>query len=195
MKFEDLNLYKIGNEIRLTGVIYSDKKITYLCYLPGEYDELNYKLNCNTLDMSLEEWKKFIRQTDLLETEIIAQASDGKLAKIIIRKSGRQIDQRVAWKVFERDDFKCRYCGCKGIPLTVDHLVLWEEGGPTIEDNLVSTCRKCNKQRGNTPYEEWLNSNLYLQKSKNLTQAVKLQNKYIIETLEDIPRVYHKKSR
>ena len=191
LDFKDLDLFQVGNSIRLTGVIYSDKDQHYLCHLPDTFDDLNYCI----LDMNLEEWKKFIRQTDLMETEVIAQGSDQKLVKIILRKSNRVIDSKVSWKVFERDGYCCRYCGKTGVPLTVDHLVLWEDGGPTIEENLLTSCRKCNKQRGNMKYEDWLESDLYKKKSQNVHPEIRMENALILSTLKNIPRVYHKKSR
>ena len=61
-----------------------------------------------------------------------------KLYKAVIRKCQRNIEQGVSWNVFRRDGYACRYCGNKEVPLTVDHLVLWEESGPSTEANLVS---------------------------------------------------------
>jgi len=146
--------------------------------------------------MDLSDWQKFIRQSDLLETEVLAKAKDSKLTKAILRKSARQIDQRVAWKVYKRDNYTCRYCGATGLPLTVDHLVLWEEGGPTTENNLFTTCKKCNKTRGNTPYNEWLEDERYLVKAcSGVKPSVFKLNKEKLKELDSIPRVYHIKSR
>ena len=58
-----------------------------------------------------EDWKKVLRQTDLLETEVLALSEDGKLTKAILRKSQRQIEARISWNVFRRDGYRCRYCG------------------------------------------------------------------------------------
>jgi 5-methylcytosine-specific restriction endonuclease McrA len=33
--------------------------------------------------------------------------------------------------------------------------------GASVEDNLITACRKCNKTRGNMLYEDWLNSDYY----------------------------------
>jgi len=191
MKLEEINIHDIGNTIQLSGLIFSGKGKNLLCFLPDEKDA-SYKTE--HLDMDLDEWKKVIRQTDLLETEIIESAKDGKLVKTILRKSSRQIDQGVSWKVYERDNYRCQYCYIKGIPMTVDHLVLWEKGGPSIEENLLTSCRKCNKLRGNMPYEEWLYCDKYNRFNK-LPIEVHEKNICIINDLKNIPIRKHKKSR
>ncbi len=146
------------------------------------------------LEMTHEEWKQFIRQTDIMETEVLAQASDGKLAKTILRKSARQVDQGVSWTVYKRDNYTCRYCGLDGIPMTVDHLVLWEDGGPSIEENLLTSCRKCNKLRGSEEYELWLENADYNRFNK-LSDEVLQANVDLIKTLPGIPVRVHKVSR
>jgi 5-methylcytosine-specific restriction endonuclease McrA len=126
---------------------------------------------------------------------VLSQASDGKLAKIVIRKSTRQIEQGVSWAVFRRDKYKCRYCGKDDVPLTVDHLVLWEDGGPSIEENLVACCRKCNKTRGSMQYEKWLSSDYMKKLGENLTEDEKWANVLLVSTLHKIPRRYHTRGR
>jgi 5-methylcytosine-specific restriction endonuclease McrA len=117
------------------------------------------------------------------------------LKKAILRKSTRQIDAGVSWRVFKRDEYTCRYCGKDDVPLTVDHLVLWEKGGPTIEDNLVACCKKCNKKRGNMKYEDWLVSDYYKKVSKNLSAEIRELNCVTKFSLSTIPIKYHVISR
>ena len=197
MKFKDLNLLDIGNTIQLNGAIFSGEKTDILCFFPGEQTSAliltDHELD--VLDMTIEEWKIFLRQTDIMETEILAKDSSGKIAKAIYRKSQRQIDQRVSWKVFKRDQYKCRYCGNDNVPLTVDHIVLWEEGGPTTEENLVSACKKCNKTRGSIQYKDWLDSNYYLRGIEGLDLNIVKLNKALVDKIDTIEKVIHKKSR
>jgi len=204
MKLDELDLLKIGNTIQIAGAVYAGEGQVILAMFPDEgglitggYELKNEKgssaLHC--LNMDLDDWTKFLHQTDVLETEIFARAADGKLARAIARKSQRLIAQGVSWAVYRRDNFLCRYCGADDVPLTVDHLVLWEEGGPSIESNLVSSCRKDNKVRGNLPYAEWLRHPRYLATSKNLTPEVRAANEALVATLEHIPRTYNQRSR
>jgi 5-methylcytosine-specific restriction endonuclease McrA len=90
-----------------------------------------------------------------------------------VRKSQRQIDSKVQWDCFRRDKYKCVYCNRDDVPLTIDHIMTWENGGPTTVENLVTACKKCNKTRGNTPYGDWLESDYYKQVSKNVPQVEK----------------------
>jgi hypothetical protein len=191
VRLQDLNLYNIGNTIQITGIIYGGEGKTYLVYLPGEKTDLP-KVE---LEMGLEEWLKFLHQTDVLEVEVWEKASDGKLAKAVHRKSQRQIDTRVQWNVFRRDAYRCRYCGKDDVPLTVDHLVPWEQGGPSVPENLVAACKNCNKTRGNADYDRWLASDDYKRRSVALSPSDKARNLAMLDVINHIPRMEHKRDR
>lgn len=180
-----LNLLEFGDTIQIAGIIMNSSDKSYLIPLPN--DEI---LDITTLPLNSEEWKIFLRQTDILEVEVLADDGDG-LKKAILRKSARQVDAGVTWRVYKRDEYKCRYCGKDDLPLTIDHLVLWEDGGPTIEENLLSSCKKCNKKRGNMSYADWLESDRYKKVSVNLDETIKMMNRDILYTLKDIPRRVH----
>lgn len=53
-------------------------------------------------------------------------------------------------EVFERDRWKCQYCGmdCSEWPywtfLTIDHIIPKQQGGTNDSSNLVTACRACN---------------------------------------------------
>lgn len=193
-KLDQLNLHDLGNTIQISGIIYSDEEVVYLCMLPNE--ELDGK-QLRLLDLSQEDWKKVVQQTDLMETEVLAKSADGTLAKVIIRKSTRTIEQNTSWAVYRRDQYHCRYCGRSDVPLTVDHLILWEEGGPSTEENLMTCCRRCNKARGNMQYAEWLASKFYKDFSRDLQPNFRRANERIIEEglLDKIPRRYQQRGR
>jgi len=190
-KLDDLNLLEFGNTIQPVGSIWASEDKTYLCMFPGEQE---LSIPVDQLNMTTEEWVKFLRQTDILETEVLATAADGKITKAILRKSARQISQHISWEVFRRDGYACRYCGRDNAPLTVDHLVTWEEGGPSVPENLVASCKKCNKVRGNTPYAEWLQHDYYKKVCVNLSTMTQEDNTKLLATLKDIPRMVHKPS-
>lgn len=194
MKFSDLNLLSVGDTIQMAGAIYSDEKNLYLCFFPEDFQDISLE-GLKSIEMNSSDWEAFVRQTDILETEVLAKASDGTLAKIILRKSQRQIDQVVSWKVFKRDSYTCRYCGNNNVLLTVDHLVRWEDGGPSIENNLVTACKKCNRVRGDTPYKDWIRHPYYIRTSMNISDAVRLKNENLVGTLAGIPLVVHKRTR
>lgn len=210
MKLDDINILDVGTKIQIAGAIWADGETIYLMPLPGALTDeqktalpvfqggTEHPVNVERLDMNLADWQRFVRQTDLLETEVLAAHDPdetGKIPKILLRKSARQISRGVSWSVYKRDGYRCRYCGKDGIPMTVDHIVLWEHGGPSIEENLVAACRKCNKKRGNMPYDEWLRSPYYRMASRNLIIAAAEANEDLVATLDSIPRMIHKPSK
>lgn len=190
MRLDDIDIYEIGNTIGLVGAVFGDEHNTYLCMFPDQE-----VMALQVMDLNKEDWVKLLRQTDLLETEVLAFTEEGKLSKAIVRKTQRHIEQRLSWAVYKRDNYTCRYCGRDDVPLTVDHLVLWEEGGPSIEGNLVAACRKCNKTRGRMQYAEWLGCAYYQKKSQNVSETVKAENICLIATLDRIPRNHNQRSR
>lgn len=216
MKLSDIDILKIGNTIQLAGAVFIGEGKMFLCLFPEDRgtvqgmrepgapnvayvpatDNTGYDWHeVHVLDMDRADWDTFIRQTDLLETEVLTKASDGTLAKVVLRKSQRQIEAGVSWRVLKRDGFACRYCGKDDVPLTVDHLVCWEEGGPSVENNLVAADKRCNKTRGNLPYSQWLEHPYYKQVSASLTEAQREANRRLAETLPAIPRMKHARSR
>lgn len=57
--------------------------------------------------------------------------------------------------VFVRDDYRCRYCGSRGVALECDHVVPVVDGGGHDLDNLVTACRPCNRSKGAKPLAQW----------------------------------------
>lgn len=182
----DINIHDIGNTYTMAGTIWSSADDSFIAMFPGKTENFD---NTSLMAMSLEDWERFIRQTDLLETEIFGTDPKTKQTiKAVWRKTQRNIDAFMQWNVFKRDAYTCRYCGANGIPLTVDHIDLWEVGGATIPENLLTACKKCNKDRGNTPYADWIKSDHYKKRSANLPSTVKLANKGIIKILPDLEK-------
>jgi hypothetical protein len=55
--------------------------------------------------------------------------------------------QKVRLAVFERDDWRCHWCGSKSLSLNVHHIIYtkkhpWSEN----KDNLETVCEKCHKK-------------------------------------------------
>lgn len=184
-KFSELPILSFGHTVQMAGAVYVGDGKSYLFMFPD--DDLEGPLE--TVEASLDDWKELVRQTDMLDMELLVQQPDGSVRKAIYRKSERQIDQNVTWSVFRRDNYICRYCGKNDVPLTVDHLILHHEGGPSVEANLLSACRKCNKIRGDVQYADWLNHPRYRETSKGLTQQVREQNIAAAAALDKIHRV------
>lgn len=62
-------------------------------------------------------------------------------------KCVRKISKSLRFEVFQRDKYTCQYCGRKPpeVELEVDHLIPVAEGGTDDFDNLVTSCRDCNR--------------------------------------------------
>ena len=176
-RLADLDILDIGTEIQISGVIFHGKGHTFLIPLPDE----DLRDPHVTLWMDSAEWERFLNQSDVLDVR--------GPAKAILRKSQRQIDQNISWEVFRRDDYRCRYCGRNDVPLTVDHVILWEDGGATVADNLVSACRRCNKLRGNTEYTAWMIGPKYASVCSGLTSEVHMSNAALVDKLHDLRKI------
>lgn len=57
--------------------------------------------------------------------------------------------------VYRRDEYKCQYCGAaRGAVLTFDHVIPRSRGGDTTWENIVTSCARCNRKKGDqTPAE------------------------------------------
>lgn len=58
--------------------------------------------------------------------------------------------------VYERDDFRCQYCGKTFTPddLNLDHVIPRHHGGKTNWENVVTSCVHCNTRKANRlPHE------------------------------------------
>lgn len=57
-------------------------------------------------------------------------------------------------RIFERDGYRCQYCGATGVELTIDHVFPKARGGQRTWDNLVSACFECNQKKADRTPEE-----------------------------------------
>ncbi len=71
-----------------------------------------------------------------------------------LRPSGGQWSEIRSY-VFERDDYTCAYCGLRGVKLECDHVVPVSRGGSNHTDNLVTSCFRCNRDKGTKLLSEW----------------------------------------
>ncbi len=58
------------------------------------------------------------------------------------------VSKRTRFKVFDRDDYTCRYCGktpADRVTLEVDHVIPTSKGGDSSMENLVTSCFDCNR--------------------------------------------------
>jgi hypothetical protein len=189
--FRDTELLDWGSEILLAGAIYSAGDKNFACFFPGSSEEKAQPVV--VLDMDAQDWTALIDQLDKLNVQV--NFVNGSPERAIFSKSARAVDNNVSWAVYRRDNYTCRYCGDSQSPLSVDHLVLWEDGGPWTMDNLVTCCKRDNKKRGRMQYAAWLDSDYYKRISAGLTDEAKAANRALLPTLDGIRRLNHARSR
>jgi hypothetical protein len=195
MEFKDIPIHSIGNDIWLAGAAYTDAQGEV--YVFGFPDEGLENVGIVLIKMNPDDWKALLKQSDTLETEV---SFGGK--KAILRKCERIVDTTIMWQCFRRDAYRCRYCGNDKVPLTVDHVVCWEKGGPSTEDNMLTCCKTCNRKRGNMPYEKWLESDDYKKSMKAFGMVNSIfadefthQNKEVLDRIVKIEKVDRIRSR
>lgn len=79
--------------------------------------------------------------------------------EIKTKRTSRNINLRLRFRVLLKDNFKCCLCGDSpaknpSIELHVDHIKPWSKGGETVIENLQTLCSKCNLGKGNI-FEEF----------------------------------------
>lgn len=74
-----------------------------------------------------------------------------RAATLQYRKKTTSPFLRIRFQVFERDKFRCKYCGRgpdDGVKLTVDHITPQSKGGANELSNYITTCSDCNQGKG-----------------------------------------------
>lgn len=64
--------------------------------------------------------------------------------------SKSSIPRSMQAEVFQRDGYRCRYCGSVDGPFELDHVYPEAAGGRTIPENLAVACRPCNQLKRDT---------------------------------------------
>lgn len=93
----------------------------------------------------------------------------------------------VADFVWNRDEWRCRYCGQEVVydrkarknqdrprsnTATVDHLVLRSEGGHRTVENLVTACWSCNHDRGDLSVHDFIFGNPDIRHSMKASRSL-----------------------
>lgn len=139
-------------------------EIVRYCCAVGLFDK-NVFDNCNILT-NLEIQKEWVKMTSFANIDDIPEGvlliDDKSIPFYKRNKRGRLQDRNYKlWKgivkqVFLRDNYTCQYCGKVGGKLEADHIIPFSKGGTDNMDNLVTACRKCNRQKRDKSVEEFL---------------------------------------
>lgn len=106
---------------------------------------------------ALETFVKYINEgeEDQKEPLNIAIEKDLSIKKMMHKhRTKREVNWRMRFKVMQRDNFKCKFCGRSPaknseIELHVDHIKPYSKGGESILDNLQTLCSRCNIGKSN----------------------------------------------
>ena len=79
------------------------------------------------------------------------------------KRASTSISEPIGWLkkrfvIFERDGFKCRYCGRAaetGVVLEIDHVKPRSFGGSDDMENLVTACHECNMGKADRLLEDY----------------------------------------
>lgn len=165
---EKEELYKFGNELQICGMVLGNALEHRVILFPEVKKDIHNIPGINITLVDDKTLREILFQLDVVEC--IGNQ------KVVLRKSQRQLSDQISWNVYRRDECKCRYCGDNKSSLSVDHIILWKNMGETVEDNLITACKKCNKTRGDMEYEDWLDSDYYKSVAKNLSISELLNN-------------------
>lgn len=140
----------IGNQLQMSGILFSGQGYSYLIMLPDN----TFAPFTEALYPTPAEWTALLKQAD--ETIIYQEDATG-LMKPFIRKSQASISGGVQQQVWLRDGLKCMYClrPMGEVVLTIDHWVPLELGGVNNPSNYLSACRRCNKDKGHMLPQDW----------------------------------------
>lgn len=99
---------------------------------------------------ALKEFINYVNTDDYNNiSESLKEVSEKQLEKFNGKKTNRDINLRLRFRILQRDNFKCCICGASPssdptVVLHVDHIIPWSKGGETVEENLQTLCSKCN---------------------------------------------------
>lgn len=137
---------EFGHRLQIAGILFGGEGAGILCVMPGHENMPGMV----SFFPGVAEWSAILAASD------DPQYLDAN-TKAWLRKAQRQISGLVQQKVWARDGFQCMYCQRKmgDVQLSIDHWMPLELGGEDSESNYISACRKCNKDKGAVPPEEW----------------------------------------
>jgi hypothetical protein len=63
--------------------------------------------------------------------------------------------EEIRKRIFQRDNYTCKYCGVRGGRLECDHIHPVSKGGSNEDFNLTTACFRCNRSKRDKTLTEW----------------------------------------
>jgi hypothetical protein len=153
---ENIDLADVGNYVNLTATLWRDKRDGKVFIVPLSADE--YEPEYDNLALMLLDTHDSIRlvnQALLLEGRRY-DGIRGTCTTTALARMRKQVEPKIMWNVFRRDNFTCVYCGDDEGPMTFDHFIPESQGGAITVENGRTACRPCNSMKGDMEAERWL---------------------------------------
>jgi hypothetical protein len=107
--------------------------------------------------------------------EMLVAAMRADIAEREAREA-RQIPwERLRQLAFDRDGDKCGWCGCVDGPFEVDHIIPRAKGGENTLENVIVSCRSCNRAKRDREEAEW--SGLHARRVKDRERKRRQRNR------------------
>ncbi len=63
-----------------------------------------------------------------------------------------KVTNKMRFYIYQRDGYRCRYCGRRTNDLEIDHIFPIAKGGKTVINNLQTLCHSCNYKKSDNVY-------------------------------------------
>ena len=96
-------------------------------------------------------------QRVIFEPDIVEEVGEfiGKYINSRLYNVNINLWREISHSVFRRDNYTCQYCGQIGHSLEIDHIIPISKGGSNQPDNLITACRRCNRQKRDKTAEDF----------------------------------------
>ncbi len=124
---------------------------------PSRYSASLYPARFGSWRKALKAFVDLVQSDDWIKDETKkhdSESGEAETPKKKKKRTGRNISERLRFRILLRDGFQCQSCGAsplkdRGVELHVDHILPWSKGGETEESNLQTKCKRCNLGKGN----------------------------------------------
>ena len=77
---------------------------------------------------------------------------------LTIKQMRKRLTEAAKKNIFIRDKYECQYCGSKE-NLEIDHIIPLSQGGTNEDDNLITSCHRCNNLKGEKSLKDFIKDN------------------------------------
>lgn len=111
-----------------------------------------YEKRFGSWNEALIAFAQFIGQNDSSNESVLESGTARRTIRT--KRTSRDVNWRLRARILIRDNCICRMCGASpakdsSVVLHVDHILAWDLGGETVEENLQTLCEPCNIGKSN----------------------------------------------